>query len=67
MSCITLQTRRNIVFNLQLKSLLRNIGIFMVLLGLAKKVKVVVNFEKKMNLEALNGRSLSNNFHKIYY
>ena len=39
----------------------------MVLLGLAKKVKVVVNFEKKMNLEVLNGRSLSNNFHKIYY
>ena len=44
---------KSILFNLLLKSLLLNVGILMVLLEIAQKIKVVKNFEK-MSVDAHN-------------
>ena len=57
---------KSILFDLLLKSLLLKLGILLFLSELAQKVRIVKNFEKNMNLEALNEQNLSNKFIKIH-
>ena len=52
---------KSILFNLLLKSLLLNVGILLVLLEIAQKIKVVKNFEK-MSVDAHNEGNLTNKF-----